>query len=145
MGWIFILLGILSGAIGTFLIYYGQDLLRQPQPAEVEAREIALSPEQERLLGLLADYHKQFAATKLVVGRETGVLHFDADRERGHGISLITDLYGEAQREARASDFERLMESLPPLYVRFYSEMRMGSPFVASVTDEGIKYLRSNR
>ena len=143
MGWIFILLGVLTMAIGSFLVYYGQDLVRHPQPVAMEAPEIALSPPQERLLGLLADYQRQFAATKLVVDRRRGVLHFDDEPEKGKGISLIADLYGAGQEEARASEFERLMESLPPRYARFYGESRLDNPFVVTVTSEGTKYLRN--
>ena len=142
MGWLFVALGLLTIAGGTFLVNYGQNLVRHPHPASAESHEIVLNPEQERLLGLLADYQKQFAATKLIVGRKTGVLHFDGEPERGQGISLISDLHGEAQTEARVSDFERLMESLPLQFVRSYGESRFDNPFVVSVTREGTKYLR---
>ena len=35
--------------------------------------------------------------------------------------------------------------SLPSQYVRLYGEARLENPFVAALTDEGMKYLRSNK
>ena len=45
---------------------------------------------------------------------------------------------------ARASQFEKLLESMPPEYIRFYSESRFDNPFVISVTESGMRYLRTD-
>ena len=103
-----------------------------------------LSPPQERLLELIASYQKRFAATKLVVGREDGVLHFDDDPNRGTDISLVRDLYGQNDT-ASATRFEALVESMPPEYLRLLPEMRWDSPFVVAVTDTGQAYLRAHK
>ena len=104
----------------------------------------ALTPLQERLLELLAGYQKQFGAGKLVVLRNNGGLHFDNEPEKGAGISLLRDLYG-SQDAANAIRFEQLMESMPMHYIRTFPEMRLDSPFVVSVSDKGMEYLRSRR
>jgi hypothetical protein len=115
------------------------------RPVEVKitgSKPPGLSPLQERLLELLLRYQKQFAATKLVIIRKTGVLHFDNEPQKGAGISLIKELYGSENPE-NVSEFERLMESMPSEYVRFLAEGRLDNPFVASVTDEAVRYLRT--
>lgn len=115
------------------------------RPVEVKiagAKPPILSPPQERLLELLVQYQKRFAATKLVVGRKTGRLHFDNEPQKGTGISLIKELYASEDSQ-RAAEFERLMESMPSEYVRLLGEMRFDNPFVVSVTDEGMRYIRS--
>ncbi len=146
MGWTFVILGLVTIAVGTFMIYYGQDLLRRPmQSVPVRAEMLILSPGQERLLELLAKYQKMFAANKLVVSRRKGTLHFDGKPEKGKGISLLHDLYGvDESDESRASEFEKLMESIPLDYLRLYGEARLDNPFVVSVTNKGMKYLRTN-
>lgn len=121
-----------------------QDASRS-RPIEVKiagTKPPILSPPQERLLELLVQYQKRFAATKLVVGRKTGRLHFDNEPQKGTGISLIKELYASEDSQ-RAAEFERLMESMPSEYVRLLGEMRLDSPFVVSVTDEGMRYIRS--
>ncbi len=103
-----------------------------------------LSPVQERLLELLAEYQKKFATGKLVIIRKNGALHFDNDPDKGAEISLVRDLYG-SDESGNAIRFEQLMESMPGEYVRFWGEARLDNPFVVSVTDAGMKYLRSQR
>lgn len=121
-----------------------QDAIRV-RPVEVKitgTKPPVLSPIQERLLELLVQYQKQFAATKLVISRKTGRLHFDNEPQKAGGVSLVKDLYGSEDPQ-RASDFEKLMESMPPEYVRLLGEGRLDNPFVASVTGDGMKYLRT--
>jgi hypothetical protein len=145
MGWVFVILGLVLGAIATFMVYYGQDLLRSPkaEPPRIERR--ALMPVQERLLEVLAKYQKAFAASKLVVSRTNGRLYFDGDRNKGKDTNLLTDLYGSAEGDvSRAGEFEKLMESMPAEYLRLYGEARLDNPFVVSVTEDGMKYLRSD-
>lgn len=103
-----------------------------------------LLPPQERLLELLAEYQKRFAASKLVISRSDGRLHFDDDLKRGTDVSIIQDLYGVVDVR-NAGRFEELMQSMPPEYVRLIAEARWDNPFVVSVTEAGIKRLESKR
>ena len=146
MGWTFVILGLTTAAIGTFMVYYGRDLIRSPVvSSQAGIERPTLAPEQERTLELLVKYQKKFATNKLIIGRKTGKLHFDGDPEKGKEISLVHELYGVGIGDvARAAQFEKLLESMPPDYVRFYGESRFDNPFVISVTEAGMKYLRSN-
>jgi hypothetical protein len=112
-------------------------------PAQVVpnvAGESTLSPPQQRLLELLAGYQRQFAASKLVIDRARGTLHFDGMPDRGQGISLIQDLYGIVDTR-NAGRFEELVESMPPEFVRLLPEARFDNPFVVSITPAGMKRL----
>jgi hypothetical protein len=99
-----------------------------------------ITPVQEKLLGLIAKYQGQFAANKLVIGR-SGNLTFDGQRDKGKDINLIVDLYG-ANSPAAQQNFVDLMHNIPLEYLRYISEMRWNSPFVVSLTDRGMRYLR---
>jgi hypothetical protein len=103
-----------------------------------------LSPSQERLLILRADYQRQYAASKLVVSRKDGRLHFDGDLEKGKDVSLIRDLFGSVD-SSKQTEFVGLMESIPPEYLRSFPEMRWGSPFVVGITDSGSRYMRERQ
>jgi hypothetical protein len=104
----------------------------------------ALSPMQERLLQIVADRLRTSGASKLVVGRRDGALHFDDDPARGKGLSLITDLWG-ISASSRGAEFEQLVESMPSEYFRLLPETRYDNPFVIMITNEGIYYLRERR
>lgn len=120
-----------------------QTVASASSPPQNTADYPILSPPQERLLGLIADYQRQFAATKLIIARKDGTLHFDNEPTKGKGINLILDLYGLDDPVSQAK-FERLVESIPPEYLRLLPEIRWGSPFVVSVADAGLLYLRSH-
>jgi hypothetical protein len=100
-----------------------------------------LTPAQEQLLALIAKYQRQFAANKLIIDRTTGALIFDGAPDRARGISLMNDLF-DAMDQVAQIRFIDLVESLPAEYLRFLPEMRWDSPFVVSVTDVGLNYLR---
>jgi hypothetical protein len=91
----------------------------------------------------LANYQRRFAAHKLVVGRKNGKLYFDGDPKRDEGINLIHDLFGHVD-QINATRFEELMERMPPEYLCFYQETRWDSPFVVSVTEAGLRYLKTS-
>jgi len=110
-----------------------------PPPIGAPLRPILL-PQQLRLLELLVQYQRQFAATKLVIIRRDGTLHFDDAPDRARGLSLLIDLYGLSD-ERNAGRFEELMESMPPLYIRLIAESRWDNPFVVSATAEGMELL----
>lgn len=103
-----------------------------------------LLPPQERLLELLAQYQKRFAASKLVISRSDSRLHFDDDPKRAMDVSIIQDLYGMVDVR-NASRFEELIQTIPPEYARLIGEARWDNPFVISVTEVGIKHLESKR
>lgn len=100
-----------------------------------------MSPLQERLLEVLAQYQRRFAASKLVVDRKDGKLYFDDAPSKGAGLSVVADLYG-TEAPKRQAEFERLVESMPPEYLRILPEARWDNPFVVSVTEQGMRYLR---
>jgi hypothetical protein len=77
----------------------------------------ALSPAQERLLWVLSEQQRRFAASKLIVNRQTGRLLFDNAPDRGEGTNLINDLYGTCDA-LHVSRFEALVESMPAEYLR---------------------------
>lgn len=145
MGWAFVILGLISGAIGAFMVYYGLHLVNNPvEHAKANLEKPVLQPAQERLLRLLAEYQTRFATHKLVVSRRDGRLYFDDDPEKGKGISLIQDLYGPGADAARSGEFQRLVESMPSEYVRLYGESRLDNPFVVGVSELGMRYLRAD-
>jgi len=86
---------------------------------------------------VLAGYQKQFAASRLVVSRTDGRLHFDDDPKRGSDVSLIADLFGSVS-EYNAGRFEELVHSVPVEFIRVTSEARWDNPFVLSVTAAGM-------
>ena len=99
MGWVFIFVGIALVGAGTFLGIYGQSLLGEKQSAQSSTvAERLLTPSQERLLALLFRYQRDFAASKLVVGRN-GQLHFeDEERRKTVKVNFLTELYGTRKR-----------------------------------------------
>jgi hypothetical protein len=103
-----------------------------------------LSPPQHRLLELLIKYERHYAVTKLVIDTRHGNLFFDDKPGVGQDVNLVAELYGDDTPE-NERQFGALMEDLPLEYVRFYPEMRIGSPFVVGVTERGIEYLQKNR
>lgn len=111
------------------------------QGGSLTSADPVMSPVQERLLEILAKHQRQFAASKLVVGRKDGKLHFDDDPSKAADLSVVADLYG-SETPARQAEFERLVESMPPEYLRLIPEARWDSPFVVSVTEKGMTHLR---
>jgi hypothetical protein len=103
-----------------------------------------LSPSQERLLMLIADYQQKYAANKLIISRTDGRLFFDGNPDRGKEVSLVRDLYG-AIDFSKQKDFVDLMDSMPPEYLRVFLETRYGSPFAVGITDSGSNYIRKHQ
>jgi len=99
---------------------------------------------QQRLLELLVQHQRAFGATKLVVGRKDGRLHFDEDTSRRANVSLVAELWGPTSAD-RGAEFERLVESMPSEYVRLLPEARWDSPFVLTVTPDGMEYLHTHK
>jgi hypothetical protein len=93
------------------------------------------------LLGLVAKYQRNYAVNKLIISRKNGRLHFDGDPKKGEEVSLVRELYGSDSADQEA-EFEKLIETMPTEYLRFFPEMRWDSPFVVGITDAGQRYLR---
>lgn len=144
MGWVFIILGLLIIGAGGFLTYYGQALLGEKPPAQSSTlSERLLTPAQERLLTLLFRFQRDFAETKLIIGRDARLYFDDPERRKSVKINFLSELFGNKDGDqSRLSDFVSLMETMPTEYVRFHPEARMDNPFVVSVTSDGVKYLR---
>jgi hypothetical protein len=106
-----------------------------------------LTPSQESLLRTIHKYQVRFAADKLVIGRNGG-LHFDAPQRddpamKDVRINVAADvLGGHMEPAARNREFELVMNSIPTDYLRHIPEGRMDSPFVVTITEAGIRYLR---
>ena len=135
-----IVLGVIGAIFGSLtLLTIGEWI----QPSKVIAKAVAgpvMTPAQQRLLAMIAKYQGQYAANKLVIGRE-GTLTFDGQPDKGKNVNLVVELYG-MNDPMEQKNFTDLMESVPPEYLRFFPEMRWDSPFVVSVTDRGTDYLR---
>jgi len=124
---------------GATVYQAGRDITI-PQPSSIPT----LLPQQRRLLELLAEYQQRFGASKLIISRTDGGLHFDEDRSRGAEVSLIRDIFGSVDPR-NAGRFEELMQNMPPQFVRLIAEARFDNPFVVNVTAEGVSYLESRR
>ena len=90
----------------------------------------------------MAGYQKEFAASRLIVGRSDGRLHFDGDPKRGSNVSFVADLFGVVSPH-NAGRFEELVQGMPADFMRVTSEARWGNPFVLSVTEAGMAQLAS--
>lgn len=113
-------------------------------PPTTSPTQTVLTPSQERLLEVIAKHQRDFGVNKLVVGRKTGLLHFDDDNTRGDDVNLLRDVFG-SENAANGAQFEELVESMPSEYLRLLSETRWDSPFVVNVTETGMSYLRDLR
>jgi hypothetical protein len=110
-------------------------------PKTAIAETSILSPPQERLLGLISEYQKKFAASKLVITRGNGRLHFDEGPTRGQDVSMVRDLFG-SEGPRQSLRFDDLLESMPQEYLRLLPEARLDNPFVVRITEAGLRYLR---
>lgn len=103
-----------------------------------------LNPQQEKLLMLIHQYQVNLGVRKLIIGLD-GHLHFDEPSKRNIKINIADELLGGLNSPERAKDFEVIMDRMPPEYLRRIPEMRLGSPYVVTVTEEGIRYLEINK
>lgn len=117
----------------------GRDLIITNAPLEQRPTPTLL-PAQRRLLELVASYQKQFASSRLIVGRSDGRLHFDGDPNRASDISFVAELFGVASPH-NAGRFEELVQGMPTDFLRVTSEARWDNPFVLSVTEAGMAQL----
>jgi len=103
----------------------------------------ALSPQAEKLLEIVHKYQKEFGLNKLVIGRD-GILHFDEEeRRKKYKINIIGELYNiNSNYHLRESEFENLILSIPINFLRNIPETRFDNPYVVSITEEGIEYLK---
>jgi hypothetical protein len=144
-----VVIGALLLGLAAVLAYYGQELLRKgfgsqgerPDGQPYTAQAPVLDPQKEKLLTLIHKYQVQLGASKLIVLRD-GRIYDDQTRSIIAGIDLGSELFGAGSSPAvRGPQFERLMESMPSEYLRMIPESRLGSPFVVTITEAGIRYL----
>lgn len=140
--WTSILLGVLTALSVGGAYYFERQLQREKDKkiAELEALQPReLSEQQERLLDILYTHLTRFQARKLVIGRGGRLYAAEPGHETVVGINLAEQLLSTAgDLPTRGQEFEALMESMPPAYVRMLSETRLDSPFVVTLTDAGI-------
>jgi len=114
------------------------DFARRSRPTP-----IALPYDHERLLSLIAQYQNQFGLRKLIIGRNDGQLYFDG-RQPPDKINLMDAMFGGSS-ESLQGHFEKLMDTMPTDYLRFFYEVRWGSPYVVAITDTGKAYLAQRK
>lgn len=145
MGWVVICLGIALIGIGTFFTIFGKEMLSNKPTQTIISPQKILSPQAEKLLSIIYKYQKEFSRKKLIIGRE-GILYFDEPEMRNkYKINILGEVYDiSSNYTAREAEFEALILDIPAEFLRQIPEMRLDSPYVVSITDEGIKYLKSS-
>ena len=147
MGWFIIILGIILGAIGLFFMYYGQSIINTKQNSSpTTTSQRILSPQAEKLLSLIYKYQKDLGLNKLIISKEDGTLHFDEEeRRKKYKVNFIGDLFDiKSDYATRANEFENIMLSIPSNFLKTIPETRLGSPYVVSITEDGVAYLRKD-
>jgi len=103
-----------------------------------------LTEDQERLLGIIAKYQREFKVPKLTVPRDgAGLFRPEKGiRVQVERVNIALELFGDQKPEThRRVEFELVMDSMPSEYLKRIPESIYGSPFVVSVTSAGFKYL----
>jgi len=141
LGYILAAVGALFLLSGGLLSWLGMELIRNPwQPTSLIQFE--LEPEALRLLRFLYEVQTRNDLSKLIIGRD-GAMRADTNGIP-KDINVVADFFSIANVDERsASAFEKLLMKIPLTYLRSIPETRLGSPFVVSVTPEGVAYLRS--
>jgi len=102
-----------------------------------------LPPQQERILFLIYKNQLQLGVRKLILGRNGDIYSDDPKLRESLKVNLIKELFGSAaDPKAYQNEFEAAVEAIPERYLKKFAEMRLDSPFVVAITDEGIKYIR---
>ncbi len=99
---------LFMGSMIAILYRWDQNHVAPSTQVVRDGTKPVLLPAQEQALILLDKYSRQFAASKLVIARRKGTLHFDNSPQRGKDINLITELFGSDNPETRAK-FETLI------------------------------------
>jgi len=141
LGYVLAAVGGLLFLVGGLLSWVGVEIIRNPfQPTSLIQFE--LDPEPLRLLRLLYQLQTHNNLQKLVIGRD-GVMRADTNGIASD-INVITELFSIPVADTTSvKAFEALMMKIPLTYLRSIPETRLDSPYVVSVTPEGIAYLRS--
>lgn len=140
-GLIVISVGMFTDALSNIANFFGFGT-PSPQiaPTVTSPKLPTLTPQQEKLLMLVHNYQVQFGARKLII-KTDGLLHFDEPNRKDIKINIADELLGGENSFERAKEFEAIVDGMPPEYLRRIPEMRLGSPFVVTVTEFGIRYL----
>ncbi|MCB1214088.1 MAG: hypothetical protein KDK66_01305 [Deltaproteobacteria bacterium] len=139
-------IGIIQIATGSFLTIYGPSLIHKDDIKTNDAisKNRPLSPPQAKLLRLLYDTQTKAGTNKLIISSTNGSIFWDDETLRKkYNFNVIADFYSiDKDFESKSNDFENLIHSIPIEYLKHIPEMRWDSPYVVSVTEEGIRYLR---
>jgi len=101
----------------------------------------AVTNRQEKFLRAIYDIQTKFRVSKLIVDR-TGEVALYGEKPRSRNINIAAGIVDEgATQNDRTAALVELIESIPLEYLRIYTETRVDSPFVVSVTEAGIAYL----
>ncbi|MBF0105767.1 MAG: hypothetical protein HQM16_10625 [Deltaproteobacteria bacterium] len=47
--------------------------------------------------------------------------------------------------DKKSGEFENLIHSIPDKYLQRIPEMRLGSPYVVRITEDGVKYIQNGK
>ena len=159
LGWALIVVGSLIGVAGGLLVFVGQQMVSDPDRlvravvAGPEQPEPVLNAKQQKLLERIWSIQRELGLEYLVIGLH-GRVHFDDEELREQNkIDLKVETFrGEPAPEGARADpeFEVLLDGMPERYLKRLDRadpnkyLRMGRFAVVSVTDAGVRYLRSD-
>ncbi len=146
MGWFITILGLVLAAIGTFFMYYGQSILNTKESSTTTSiSQRTLSPQAEKLLSLVYKYQRDLGLNKLVIGRKGNLAFDEEEKRKKYKINFIGELFDiKSDYASRAKEFENIMLSIPSDFLKTIPETRLDSPYVVSITQEGIAYLKKD-
>ena len=140
------IIGIIQIAMGTFLTIYGPSLIHKDQVQETksESKQKLLTPQQLKLLNILYKIQSDTGANKLIISSTDGVVYWDNEKMRAkYKLNIFQEFYSiESDFEGKSGEFENLVHSIPDKYLQRIPEMRVDSPYVARITEDGIKYIQ---
>jgi hypothetical protein len=141
LGYVFIVFGFLFLGISSVSFWIGQEIIRKP----IVISQFELEPESLRLLSYLYILQVKNDLHKMIIFKNGSFSekHNGIDRD----INIIQDFFNLQVKgdilEKNVIAFEKLIFKIPVTYLRNIPETRIGSPYVLSVTQEGIAYLKS--
>ena len=134
------LLGVGLFLIGSIFVFLGQDIFRNPEKYTSNL-QIQIEAEPLRLLKYLYELQVKYDLHKLVIGRD-GVLSGNINGI-AQDINVIQVFFSLNQVDEKAKlSFEKLLFKIPVTYLRNIPETRSNSPYILSITQEGIAKIK---
>ncbi len=143
---IIILIGIIVGAISLFFTIYGQSIKEIKKNHSItNYQNQILNPQEEKLLSLIYKYQKESGLNKLIISRD-GFVYFEGkDKDEQKRINLIGELYNiNSDFKTRSKEFESIILNISEKFLKLIPESRLDSPYVVTITEEGIRYIKNN-